>query len=246
MKRVYLCLLLLLITAYSAMAQKPGQSVEVTDEDVGDSASFNKNAKFFGVALTGLVIVYVSCDPLDLGFELGPDDRCIAVTDPSVTTDVRFNDIGRISFPAKKADNIIYMLSSHFLFHSFTNTSATAARGLFSYTPSITIESVALQDPAAINPATGLPMNGSYTTGLSSASTIEKQLAPGYFESQTNNYSRAATGGLSRRFWADLGLPQSVINEIYEKPMTIRFNIRVRVRRVDYAQAVLGIRFLAN
>src|SRR5687767_7631669 len=84
MKPLCLCLLLLVIPAYSAMAQRPNQSLQVTDEDVGDSASFNKDAKFFGVALTGQVIVSASCDPLDLGFELGPDDRCIAVTDPSV------------------------------------------------------------------------------------------------------------------------------------------------------------------
>jgi hypothetical protein len=106
---------------------EPGSpdTLAVTDEEVGESDSFNKNAKFFGTATAGAVIVYFSCAEVDLGFPLGPDDRCLQVTDPAVTTVGTFNDIGRISIPGKKADNVIYGIANHSMSYVLLNTPTT-------------------------------------------------------------------------------------------------------------------------
>jgi hypothetical protein len=217
----------------------------VTDADVGEAASFGQNAKFFGVAAAGFVVVSTTCDPADIGL-LGPDDRCLLVTDPTVTTVGTFNDIGRIKIPGKKADNIIYMIANHTVASFAINSGSLPASSFFSYSPGITIESDALLDPAAIDPNTGLPMNGSFTTtGLGSKSN-NRLLQPGEFENETQSYSRANTLGFSRSFFAALGLPANVINNLYTKPMTIKLNVTVRVRRVEDATILYSGRFLAN
>lgn len=221
-------------------------SAGVTDEEVGEAASFNKNAKFFGTASTGVVLISADCTPAGIGFELGPDDRCLTITDPAVTTVGTYNDIGRITMPARKADNVIYAIANHTASAILTNSTAANTSGLIGYTPTVTFESVALSDPAAIDPNTGLPMNGSYTTGGFGTRSITKTLAPGFFEVDTVSYTRANTSGFSRRFWEALGLPQSVINEIYRNPITIRLNITVRARRVQDGTFFFSTRFLAN
>jgi len=71
-------------------------------------------------------------------------------------------------------------------------------------------------------------------------------LASGASEFTTQSYSRANTIGFSRTFFAGLGLPASVIDQLYKKPMTIRLNVRVSARWVDSATMLFSIRFLGN
>ena len=216
----------------------------IGDSDVGEASSFNKNAKFFGTATAGFVVLDPVCDPVAL--DLGPDDRCLNVSNPAVTASATFNDIGRISLPGKQADNVIYLIANHSTSFVFQNTDASPVSGLLTYSPSITIESDALNDPAAIDPNTGLPMNGSYTTTGLGTKSSNRTLAPFSIDVQTESYSRANTNGLSRTFWASLGLPNSVINQLYKKPMTIRLNVRVSARRVESGVFIFSTRLLAN
>jgi hypothetical protein len=222
------------------------ERLAVTDAEVGEADSFNKNAKFFGTATAGVVVVYFSCAEADLGFPLGPDDRCLQITDPTTTTIGTFNDIGRITIPGKKADNVIYGIGNTSISYFLLNSGGTATSGSISYVPSVTIESEALNDPAAVDPSTGLPMNGSFTTSGFGSKFQSTSLQPGQFESISDSYSRAGTRGFSRNYFAALGLPQHVINELYKRPMTIRLNVTVRARRVEDATIFFSIRFLAN
>lgn len=218
--------------------------------DVGEPDSFNKNAKFMGISGGGVIYVYSSCDPAvlstDLGVVLGPDDRCLAVGDGSVTTFQTFTDLGRINLPAKANDNILYMINNHTINYQFENLTAANVSGQMSYSPLVTIESVALNDPAAIDPSTGLPMNGSFTTGGNGTTTVSQLLFPNSFETHVQSYSRANTAGFSRVFWAALGLPQNVIDQLYKKPMTIRLGARVSARRVPFGLFLYTARFLGN
>jgi hypothetical protein len=214
--------------------------------DVGDPDSFGKNAQFLGFATAGIIIFDPTCDPADIGV-LGPDDRCIIVADPSVPVPATtFNDIGRITIPGKSVENIIYAIANHTQNVGFLNTTGGQVFSRFSFTPSITIESVALSDPSLIDPNTGQPFNGAFTTtGFGSRSTF-KPLPGGAQEIETNSYSRANTPGFSRVFFQALGLPNNVINQLYKKPMTIRLNVRVSSQWVQFGTIAYGIRFLGN
>jgi hypothetical protein len=220
----------------------------VTTADVGEPDSFGKNVKFLGTAVTGFVLIYYSCDPTVLatdGIVLGVDDRCMEVSNPLIATTATFNDIGRIKLPAKSADNVIYYVANHLINYSIFNSNATPALGRVTYSPGITIESEALLDPTAIDPNTGLPMNGSYTTGIGSK-TFNRTFQPNESDFVLDRYSLAATRGLARGFFADLGLPNNVINQLYKKPMTIKLNVRVSTRLVNDGQVFFSMRFMGN
>lgn len=218
--------------------------------DVGEPDSFGKNVLFLGVAGSGAIYVYTSCDPAvllaDLGLTLGTDDRCLAAPNPAVTATDTFTDVARITIPAKSVKNIVYMLNNHTTNWDFSNSGAGPLSAQMSYSPSITIESDAFNDPAAVDPVTGLPLNGTYTTGGNGSKFLNMLLQPGDFSNYVDSYSRDNTLGFSRTYFSANGFPAGVINNLYNKPMTIRLGARVSVRGVSFGQFVYSARFLGN
>ena len=105
-----------------------GSNATVTTTEVGEVDSFDKNVKFLGIASSGAIYVYFSCDPAillaDLGLVLGVDDRCLAAPDPAVTANATFDDVARINLPAKAATNIVYMINNHSNNWQFLNSTA--------------------------------------------------------------------------------------------------------------------------
>ncbi len=236
--------------ALEAKMQKGPITSSITEADAGEIDSFNKNAKFMGTAASGSAIIYTSCDPAillaDLGITLGPDDRCLAAPNPAVTSTAVFTDMARITIPARTLSNVLYMINNHTILWDFQNNTMGQIFGQMSYSPRITIESVALNDPAAINPDTGLPMMGSYTTAGSGTKFKTQLLATGAFESNVESYSRANTTGLSRQFFRALGLSDAIINNIYRNPLTVRLGMRLSVRGVQNAQFTYTARCLGQ
>jgi hypothetical protein len=218
--------------------------------DVGDPESFGKNAKFLGTAASGVVYVYYSCDPAvllaDLDLTLGANDRCLAHTPGGPVSSATFTDLGKISIPGKSADNVIYFILNNTLSSEFQNTFANGLPIQLTYSPRITIESVALNDPAAVDPTTGLPLNGVLTVPGFGTKFFNRILPAGESDLSLDSYSSAATRGFARTYFADLGLPQSVINQLYSKPMTIKLGMRVSVRGVFLGQYLYSARFLGN
>jgi hypothetical protein len=218
--------------------------------DVGEPDSFGKTAKFLGTATTGTVYVYHSCDPAvllaELDLTLGTDDRCLALPTLGQNVSGTFNDIGRISIPAKSVDNTIYFIQNNLVSYDLSNPFANSVFSSYSYAPTYTIESDALNDPAAIDPFTGLPMNGSFTTGVNSSKVIGRTYPSNASEFYNERFSTSATRGFARSYFADLGLPQTVINKIYTRPMIIKLNLRVSGNFFSLAQFAYSVRFLGN
>lgn len=242
-------------TALSEMLERKSKGTIDTESllsvtDVGEPDSFGKNAKFLGTATSGIVYIYYSCDPAillaELELTLGADDRCLALPTPGQSVTATFNDIGRIKIPKNSVDNVIYFIQSNLLNYDLSNPNANTVFSTFSYTPTYTIESDALNDPAAIDPTTGLPMNGSFTTGVGGSQFIFKSFAGDAQETIVDRYSSSATRGFARSYFADLGLPQNVINKLYNKPMTIKLNLRVRGNFIIFGQFGYSVRFLGN
>ena len=224
-------------------AKPTGQAV--TAADVGEPDSFGKNVLFLGIAQSGAVLIDPACDPVDL--QLGPDDHCITVADPTVAVpSTQINDIARITIPGKSVNNIVFAIANHTLSFDMFNPGATPVQGRISYVPSVTIESDALNDPSLINPATGQPFNGSFTTSGLGTYSANQTLASGASNFLTHSYSPANTLGFSRTFFAGLGLPNNVIDQLYKKPMTIRLNVRISSRYVDSAVILFTARFFGN
>jgi hypothetical protein len=134
--------------------------------DFNDTASFGKTAKFLGSLYAGTLFVYRSCDPQilldELQTTLAADDHCIVhnSTTPMTTTSV-FDPVWQITIPGNTVDNVIYpMLNNTVGYDAFPSAQGPPAgnNGYFTgfastrFTPVVTIESSALNDPAAVDP----------------------------------------------------------------------------------------------
>lgn len=205
--------------------------------DFNDTASFGRNAKFLGSMYAGTLYVYRSCDPQilldELQLVMAADDHCIVHNSatPMSTTSV-FDPVWQITIPGNTVDNVIYpMLTNTVGYDATPNTDPTGngygpGFAFFRYTPVVTIESTALNDPAAINPTTGLPMNGSYTATLPGTRVRGFQVGVDDFISDNDSYASVGGRGFSRVYFAALGLPQNVINNLFKRSMTLKFGIR--------------------
>jgi hypothetical protein len=229
--------------------QNPINSL-LTVADVGEPDSFGKNVKFLGTAATGVVYVYLSCDPAILlaeaGVTLGADDRCLAYTLGSPNVVGTFTDMGRITIPGRSADNVIYFILNNTVSNEFLNDSNYGLPVFSSYVPKITIESAAFNDPAALDPTTGQPLNGVLTVSAFGAKIFNKTIPAYDSDFSFDQSSSAATRGFARGYFADLGLPQTVINNLYRQPLTIRLGMRVSVRGVYFGQYSYAMRLTGN
>lgn len=231
--------------------QKDPVNALLTASDVGEPDSFGKNVKFLGTARTGVVYVYRSCDPTILfdeldGLTLGPDDRCMAHTVGAGTVTGTFDDLGRITIPGKSADNTIYFILNRTIDNEFQSTFSNEIPTYFRFSPRLTIESTALNDPAAVDPTTGNPLNGVLTVSGFGTRIFNGSLQAGAFETSYDQSSAAAATGFARTYFEALGLPASVIDKLYKKPMTIKLGMRVSVRGVWFGQYLYSMRFMGN
>ncbi|HQX54663.1 MAG TPA: hypothetical protein PLP07_01955 [Pyrinomonadaceae bacterium] len=273
MKKVLLTLLISLVAAHLVAAQnKPdrkadrdGVKAEIADAKkqmqdpinalltvagVGEPDSFGKNVLFLGSASTGTVYSYFSCDPAvllsDHGITLGPDDRCFTHTVGTTTSSATFEDIGRITIPGRSAENVIYFILNNTMTSEVENTYSNVLPTFVRYTPTLRIESDALNDPTAVDPTTGAPLNGVLTVSAFGTKIANKSVVAGEFDFGYDAYSSAATRGFARSYFADLGLPQPVINRLYRKPMTIKLGMKVSVRNIALAQFAYTMRLTGN
>ncbi|MBC7898866.1 MAG: hypothetical protein H7070_02335 [Saprospiraceae bacterium] len=214
-----------------------------------DEDSFGKNARFLGGFYAGTLIVYSSCDPVvlaDAQIVLAADDKCVAHTTAAPMATATVSDpLWQITIPGRTVDNVIYpILNNGVGYDAFSPTGQAVG---FFYSPRVTIESEALNDPLAIDPNTGLPMNGSFTTSLAGSVNKRVPLAANDFGFDYTNNASVSSRGLSRDYFAAIGLPTSVINKLFKKDMTLKFAIRARVTGpVDYAQFFYTFRLLGN
>ena len=219
--------------------------------DFADPDSFGKTAKFVGSMYAGTLYIFRSCDPQilldELGATLAPDDKCIVHTPgaPMTITDV-FDPVWQITIPGRTVDNVIYPMLNHGGGYDVYNELIGGSVSIV-YVPRVTIESSALNDPLAINPTTGLPMAGSFTTSLAGSQVRNFTYAAGDFTADWTGRATVSGRGFSRAYWASLGLPSSVINNIYRQPMTLKFGIRARVTGPVYDAAFYyTVRLLGN
>lgn len=224
-----------------------------TPNPFNDTDSFGQNVLFLGSMYAGTVYVYHSCDPQVLldeqGVVLAADDHCLvkpmggSTGVPGASTVSVFDDVWQVTIPKNTVQNVIYpMLNNGVLWFN----DGTSGPGSYSYSPQVTIVSDALNDPAAVDPATGLPMNGSYTTSLAgSVAKFMPSLVGGEFEN--TNYASVAGRGFSRTYFRALGLPNNVINKLFKKEITLKFGIRVRVSgAIEYGQFFYQFRLLGQ
>lgn len=217
-------------------------SAEPTIDEVGDIASFGRNVRWLGVQQMNIDLLETCpAEPVD-GFACQP-----VVPAPGVTT-FAFEDVARFVLPKKASNSILCHWFSPFLRLAWHNTTASPQLGTLTYTPTLTVENPLLDDPALINPQTGLPFGGSLLTGMTASERIVVPLAPAMgFDEVRRDTATCIAGFVSKRGLMDnYGLTEAQANEFFKQPMVVRMNIQGTATHLDAAQLVFGLRIVGD
>ena len=208
----------------------PAQRADVGPLDYADTDSFGKDVKFLGSLYAGTVFFDTTCDPSSVG-TLAPDDKCVVKPVNANQAPQTFTDSAwQITIPGKSAKNVIYLLLNNSVQEFATNTGPSPGLAGINYSPQVELVSTALNDPAAINPTTGMPMAGSFLVGLPGSKINSYILPVGEFRDDILSYGSVNGRGFSRAYFRALGLPESVITNLFNKDLTLKFSIRAGAR----------------
>ena len=214
-----------------------------TIEDVGDIDSFGREVIFLGV--TQMNVTLNDTCPVPGG---DPDGTCVALNPAPAVTTFAFEDLARITLPGKSAHSLLCYWFSPFLNVRYSNPTATPALARLRYSPTLTVENPVLDDPALVDPTTGLPFGGELLTGMTSSEWFEVNLGPGQqqFE-RTRDSAVCIAGFLSRRALVDtFGLTDAQATRFFKEQTTVRMNLSGSAQYVQDATLIYGLRIVGD
>jgi hypothetical protein len=214
-----------------------------TVEDVYDVDSFKRDVVFLG--LTSTFINLSDTCPTD---PENPDELCQVLSPAPAFTSFNFQDAARIKLPPRSANSLLCYWFSPLLTVNYANFGATPALGRFRYSPTLTIENPVLDDPALIDPTTGVPFGGKLLTSMSSSESFQVPLDPGTsFTERTRDSTVCMAGFVSKRALIDnYGLTEAQAKEFFRKSTTVRLNVSGQVQNVGFASMVFGLRIVGD
>jgi hypothetical protein len=212
-----------------------------TVAEVGDVDSFGRNLKWLGVTQMNLTLADTCPPPAD-------NPGCVELNAAPASTSFTFEDLARITLPKKAAHSLLCYWFSPFLNVRYANPTAIPATARLTFSPTLTVENPVLDDPALINPMTGLPFGGRLLTGMTSAEHFEVLLDPGQqlFE-RTRDSAVCIAGFISKRaLVSSFGLTESQAKEFFKQPTTVRMNITGNAHYVQSGSLVFGFRIIGD
>ncbi|MEP6633856.1 MAG: hypothetical protein ABJA62_06560 [Luteimonas sp.] len=220
-----------------------GMDKALAPEDVGDVDSFGRTVNWLGITQANIDLSD-TC-PVPGG---DPDAACATLNAaPAVTTFV-YEDLAHITLPGKSANSLLCHWFSPFLNVTYFNPTGAPVVARLSYSPTLTIESEVLADPALIDPTTGLPFSGKLLTGMTSSERFEVPLAAGQqlFE-RSRDTATCIAGFITRRALSETyGLTDAQIKLFFKKPITVRMNVSGNVQYVQNASLIFGLRIVGD
>jgi hypothetical protein len=211
-------------------------------EDVGDADSFGKNVTYIGLAQSQSVTLTDDCTGSDPTVE-----RCIVSAPAPSLTSFNEADLAVVNLPAKATKSLICFTLTPSIFIDWVNFTGTTQTARFQAIADITIDNPVLDDPALIDPTTGLPFGGSLVQGLTTWSHL-KTIQPNEHEQERSFQSRGCIAGIisKRQLVETFGLTDTLAKEFFKKPMTIHFGARGSVAMSQFTQYFYGIRLYGD
>jgi len=213
-----------------------------TVEEVGDAESFGRNVTYLGLAQTLSVVILDDCTGSDPTVE-----RCIVQQPAPLVTPFNEAELATVNLPAKATKSLVCFTLTPFISLSWENTGVTPATARFNAAADITIDNEVLDDPALIDPGTGLPFGGSLTVSLSTWSDSHS-IQPGAFENKSFQQSRGCIAGIigKRALVENFGLTETQATQFFKKPMTLHFGARGSVAMSQFTNYFYGIRLYGD
>ena len=207
--------------------------------DVGDADSFGNNVIYLGMATTPSITFKSNC-------AISPPpapNRCVTLSPQPALTTFKENKLDTIELPAKVTQSLLCLAvtpSVAFLFNNQTGVAQPMAK--FSARPTVVIENAVLNDPALIDPTTGLPFNGRITLPLATYSEF-RNMAIGEKEYKQLFLSRHCIEGISRSALIQAyGLPPAIAADFFSQPIKLTFGVDGEAQLVETAGFYLGVR----
>lgn len=215
----------------------------VTDEEVGDAGSFGKNVKWLGL-LSGYVQLQESCAPAPGD---PPLENCIEVNPAPAVTAFNLVDVDRVVLPPRSTETIICHWQTPIVSYSAANDTGGPAQFTLRVTPTYRIENEVLDDPALVDPNSGLPLAGTIVLPLTSINR-SSQMAPGESEFESITGTRMCIGGLVTRHSLinTYGLSPAQATRFFRRTTTIRLDLAGRTSLIDGANINIGTRFVGD
>ena len=116
------------------------------------------------------------------------------------------------------------------------------------YTPTLTVENEVLEDPALVDPTTGLPFGGKLRTSMTASERFEVPLAAGMvLNSRERDSAVCISGFVNKRTLMDtFGLTETQAKQFFKKKTTVRMNISGSAQYVQEASVILGLRIVGD
>jgi|SRR5690348_7361945 len=215
----------------------------VSDADVGDADSFGRNVVYAGILASSGVYLAEDCSPGGT-----PLDNCVTVNPQPLGTSFDFEDMAHITLPGKTTHSFLCFHTTTFRFRQYRNETPNMADAHFRYQESVTLESDLLNDPSLIDPTTGLPFNGKIRNYIGTDVSDRVSLMPGQGGGHSEWSSRTCQGGVISKNYltTEYNLPQSVVNQFFKHPITLRLNIEGNAALVTDGYIITGIRFYGD
>ena len=229
-----------------ALAAKPGPVLApaaVTTEEVGDAGSFGKNVKWLGL-VSGFVQLQESCTPAPGD---PPPTNCVEVNAAPAPTSFNLVDVDRITLPPGSTETLLCHWQTPIVSYSAFNPTGGPAMFSLRVTPTYRIENEVLNDPALVDPGSGLPLAGAIVLPLTSINR-SSQMDPGDSEFESITGTRMCIGGLISResLIGNYGLSEAQARRFFRRETTIRLDLVGQARLVDSASINIGTRFVGD
>jgi hypothetical protein len=215
----------------------------VTEETVGDPYSFGRDKTYLGVVQTRRVALRDDCTGVPP--EAGP---CIELEPAPLATNVEEFDLGSIELPGRSTNSILCFTITPFAQWEWYNDTGTQQTADMFLRPYVKIESDVLDDPALINPNTGLPFDGVLLESTVSVALQSRTIDPNERDLQYRSFTRSCTGGLINipALRDGYGLSERLIRDLFRNPITVTFGVVGHVSMVDWASYSVGIRLYGD
>jgi hypothetical protein len=213
-----------------------------TAEEVGDPDSFGRAVTYLGLAQTLPVTVLDDCSTSDPTLE-----RCIVANPAPAPTSFNEAGLATMNLPGKATKSLICFALTPFIQVQWENLLATPAQARFNGNALIDIENEVLDDPALIDPNTGLPFGGVLSLGLGTFADFHT-LQPGENDFKSYQMSRSCIAGfVSKRVLVEAyGLTETQATQFFKKPMTVTFGARGTFALSTFATYFYGVRLYGD
>jgi hypothetical protein len=225
------------------------EAAAAVGSEVGDAASFGRNARYIGLMSSGTIYLTEFAEECvdDPEFPFGPDDHCVVLNPQPTVTNFDFPDVARMVIPAKASNSLFCHWQTPIASTFLANGTGAQFNARIVYNPYYSFENPVLADPALINPVTGLPFGGKIDTSLPG---IRHQLTLQPNESYLgrDDETRACIAGMISKLqlMQTYGLTEAKANEFFKKDTIVTMGISGQAQGVISSSIINNVRWLGD